>query len=129
MQLLIERTETTPRVTFDSSSKTFLISGWSSPENSSKFYTPIINWLNENGAAQVKDVTFTFKMNYFNSSSSKMLYVIFQRLEKLNADGNNIRIEWYYMNDDDKEHFEETFGRLIKMPVELVLWKIEDSNT
>lgn len=127
MKLFIERTPTTPKITLDPSSNTFQIAGWSSPENSNKFYAPVLHWLNEYGATHLKDATFTFKMNYFNSSTVKVLYSIFQRLEKLHNAGNNIKIEWYYMNDDDKENFEDTLGKLIKLPLNFVEWKTDEA--
>ncbi|MBI4647060.1 MAG: DUF1987 family protein [Bacteroidia bacterium] len=44
--ILIEATNRTPYVCFDSDKNIFIIEGRSYPEDAFSFYQPILNWLN-----------------------------------------------------------------------------------
>ena len=43
----INASKSTPKVVLDSENSQYLIEGQSYPENSSSFYKPIINWIND----------------------------------------------------------------------------------
>jgi hypothetical protein len=100
--LIIEETQDTPRIFFDRSKGVFEVSGRSLPENAIKFYTPILKWLEEYVIAPNPTTCFEFKLDYFNSASTKKIFEIVTILEKLTGNNNSaIIIKWYYSKDDE----------------------------
>ena len=108
--LIIQGTESSPEILFDASANRFIISGRSRPENTGKFYAPIINWVSEfekilsdrGLKANVNEASvFIFKLEYFNSTSAKHLSEIILLLKDFILKGYNINIEWHYARFDD----------------------------
>ncbi len=90
------------------------IEGKSYPENSYEFYKPVIDWLNEYFKNPANDTEVIFNMDYFNSTTSKVFYDIFDILEE-NKDKTNLHITWFYKNETMKEcgeDFKEDFEDL-----------------
>ncbi len=108
--LIIEATDSSPAVTFDIASNHYMISGKSRPENTGKFYIPIINWVTEfeeilaSRKKETKDaaaVVFIFKMEYFNSISAKYLLDIILLLKDFIIREHKIEVEWHFSKSDD----------------------------
>lgn len=107
--LIIEATEDSPSIIFDINSNRFKISGESRPENAGKFYTPIINWLMKfEEMLNTKDLklatdqlTFIFRLDYFNSTSAKYIMDIILILKNISAKGPIMNIEWIYDSRDE----------------------------
>ncbi|SMG12112.1 protein of unknown function [Marivirga sericea] len=117
----LEATPKTPKLDFNPAAETFLISGRSIPENSIEFYKPLLDWLDKYVQNPLESTTFEIKLEYFNTSSSKCLVEIFRKLERINADGNSITIDWYYEEEDeDMEESGEDFKQIIKVPFRMV---------
>ncbi|CAN2041167.1 SiaC family regulatory phosphoprotein domain-containing protein [Candidatus Magnetomoraceae bacterium gMMP-15] len=123
--LNIESTECTPSIFFDFNNNTLKITGESYPENTSKFYEPIFNWLEEY-LEQVKDQTVAMNIEivYFNSSSSKILMDLFDMLEEEAEQEKNIVVNWYYDKENDMaleygEEFKEDLESLTFNLVEI----------
>lgn len=107
--LIIHPTEDSPSVIFDLKSKRFIISGESRPENASKFFTPVIDWvvefekllfLQKNELADTTPFIFSFKLEYFNSATAKYFMDMLLILKKIVTKGYNIAIEWNYEKRD-----------------------------
>jgi hypothetical protein len=97
----IERTKCSPEVLMDPSGRC-LIAGESYPEDSYEFYAPIIKWMKTYiEDAGDKRCEFDFEMIYFNSSSSKILWDIFDMFEDYAKNGKNIAVNWIYEIDND----------------------------
>jgi len=119
----IKATSKTPKVEFDADSGVLEITGRSIPENSVDFYKPILEWLDnyEDFAKNNKETVFKFKLEYFNTSSSKCILDIFRRLEKFHNNGVTVVIKWYYDQDDEDMHESgEDFKEIMDIPVKLV---------
>jgi hypothetical protein len=107
--LIIEATEDSPLIKFDTASNHFIISGESRPENASKFYTPIVDWivkfeetlLSKKEAGIDSTLTFSFKLNYFNSTSAKYIMDIIFIIKELVSKDYKINVEWHYDKRDD----------------------------
>ena len=93
----LEKTRTTPYLLFDPEEGKLVIEGRSSPENSLEFYTPVIDQLKSN---QASEFVIDFKLEYFNTSTSKCLFIIFQHLGEMNANGSKVTVNWYADEDD-----------------------------
>ncbi len=110
--LAIEATKHTPKVSFDAENHVLEFQGESYPENMALFAYPIFTWL-EKYLEELGKQTFTVNIDltYFNSSSSKMLLDLFDKLEEeVENNGKNIIVNWIYdAEDDGAEEFGEEF--------------------
>jgi SiaC family regulatory phosphoprotein len=114
----LEETSKTPKLSFNSETGKFLMSGRSIPENSIEFYRPLFEWLDEYVKGPKPQTIFDIQLEYFNTSSSKCLVEIFRRLEKIGSD--KVLINWFYEEDDeDMQESGEDFKEIID--IEIVL--------
>jgi hypothetical protein len=110
-----EGTEDTPKIILDRNNGIFEISGRSLPEDSAEFYQPILDWLEEYGKSPNPDTVFIFKLEYFNTASSKLILDILSKLETI----TNTTISWYFHEDDeDMEEAGIEFSELVEVPFE-----------
>lgn len=113
--LILEGTEDTPRIVLDKSKKTFEISGRSLPEDSAEFYKPVLDWLEAYKGQANADTSFVFKLEYFNTASSKLILDILSKLEEIEG----VKILWFFQEDDeDMEEAGEEFSELVELPFE-----------
>lgn len=118
--LIISSTEDTPGVKLLLDGR-FEFQGKSLPENVLKFYTQIFDWLNKFYDSNSIPVTVNFKLEYFNTSSSKIILDIFVLLEERNSVKENIKINWHYKKDDeDMLEAGEEFADLVELPFEMI---------
>ncbi len=115
----IPATSQTPVVCFNEETQSLNIVGECYPENISKFSSPIFSWLNnylENLEEQI--FTVNIELIYFNSSSSKMLLDLFDRLETaVSEQQKNIIVNWIYDSENESaleygEEFKEDLNDL-----------------
>jgi len=116
----LQGTDDTPSVILDAEKMIFQISGRSMPEDVTAFYNPVLEWLDENIPHINEKVVFVFKMDYFNTASSKMLLDILVKLEEFYSDGKDIVVHWYY-NEDDEDMMEagEEYADIVDVPFEI----------
>jgi len=120
--LKIEPTHKTPKVYFDPANDHFEISGRSIPEDSVGFYKRILDWIDEYGQSPNPKTEFKFELEYFNTSSSKNILELLKKLEKIFQNNHDIRISWYYDEDDeDMEETGEDYKALLTVPLELIM--------
>jgi hypothetical protein len=113
--LYIESSERTPKIDFRADG-TLYMSGESYPEDSRKFYIEVFDWFDEFIKSNPEKAHLTLKMRYFNSSSSKVIYEIFDLMEELAQNNTDTTVIWMYDEEDDtmeeygvefKEDFED----------------------
>jgi hypothetical protein len=111
--LNIEGSDDTPKVRLDKNAKVFEISGRSLPEDSLSFYNPVMDWIKEYGKDPNPTTEFTFKLDYFNTASSKMILDLLKLLNGIKG----VTILWYCLSDDEevKEAGEE-FSEQVDIP-------------
>ena len=97
-ELYIEKTKSTPEVRFDTQNNKLVIDGQSYPENAFKFYEPIFTWLEEylQDARQGVVLEFYYYMPYINTSSSKCIMMLLEKLENAHKRGQAVSVRWYY---------------------------------
>jgi len=121
----IEPSVKTPKIVFDAGSGVLEIEGRSIPENSTEFYKPIFEWLDSYIDTPGSNTEFNFKLEYFNTSSSKCILDVLRKLEKLHKNGNAVVVNWYYEEDDeDMKEAGENYQRIVTVPIELALLDI-----
>lgn len=112
----LEGTEDTPKIILDKTNKIFEISGRSLPEDSAEFYRPVLEWLAAYAENPLPKTIFDFKLEYFNTASSKLILDVLTALEDI----ENATIHWYFYEDDeDMEEAGEEFSELVDVDFEL----------
>ncbi|MGF6740781.1 DUF1987 domain-containing protein [Paraburkholderia atlantica] len=110
--LHIPATTTSPEVDFRFDQHTLSIKGESYPENAAAFYAPIIEQMRKYLAANAgAEITIDVALTYFNSSSTKMLFSIFDALDQAAESGSRVSMNWY--RDEEDETIAE-FGEELK---------------
>lgn len=121
----IQGTDDTPTVTLDKENNIFEISGRSLPEDVVVFYKPILEWLDEYKNDPLDMTVFNFKLEYFNTASSKLLLDVLLKLEDINNDGHEVLVKWWYPDDDeDMEEAGEEYSDIVDVPFEQVPYSI-----
>lgn len=109
----LEGTEDTPEITLDADNGIFEISGRSLPEDTAEFYQPVLDWLDEYGESPKETTNFVFKLEYFNTASSKLILDVLSKLEEIEG----VNVIWYFHEDDeDMEEAGEEFSELVEVP-------------
>lgn len=118
--LIKESTDDTPGVYLDKSQSKFQLSGKSLPENVVEFYGPILKWLDEYIEQANEHTEFVFKMDYFNTASSKMILDILLKLEDLATNGGDVKVKWLFRDgDEDMEEAGEEFDDIVDVDFEI----------
>ena len=117
-----ESTDETPAVYFDPEAPKFEMSGYSLPENVADFYKPLLDWLREY-AKQPNDVTdMVFRMDYFNTASSKMIVDIMLILRSIKLSGQDVKVTWHYGRlDEDMKEAGSEYAEIAEVPITLVI--------
>lgn len=124
LALKITGTEDTPEINYDSATNEFMIAGRSLPEDVTSFYKPVFDWLDTFSLPANIKAVFKFRLEYFNTASSKIILDILMRLEDLiNNDRSNITIEWFYNEaDDDMLEAGEEYKELVEIPFSVIAY-------
>lgn len=121
--LYIEQAKSTPKIEFDLILNKLVLSGQSYPENSFKFYQPILNWI-DNYLNQLKGeftVEVVINLSYFNTSSSKCIMMLLERFEEAYKKGADITINWYYDIENESElECAEEFKEDVTIPFNII---------
>ncbi|MEN5018017.1 DUF1987 domain-containing protein [Erwinia sp. Eh17-17] len=109
--IVLSATSSTPAVEFDFTCGRLSLRGESWPENAAAFYRPLIvaveEWQGSTLMRSIDRVSIHVALSYFNSSSTKMLFGLFGRLNEAASGGINTELHWYYDGEDD---ISEEFG-------------------
>jgi hypothetical protein len=113
--LNLEGAEDTPKIMLDKGNGILEISGRSLPEDSAEFYQPVLDWIEEYSKDPNPSTEFMFKLEYFNTASSKLILDVLSALEDIEG----MSIVWYFHEDDeDMEEAGEEFSELVELPFE-----------
>lgn len=114
-------TEDKPKINFDPKNNIFEITGNSFPEESPKFYIPLIEWIAEYSKQANDNTHVVCKFEYFNSLSAKLLYELFFELQKITNTGKKVSVSWHY---DPEDHFildkGQEYKNVLDMPFNLI---------
>lgn len=114
---IIEPTKETPHVVLDTGANRFEVSGRSFPLNAKGFYAPVLEWLDAYVENPNQSTDFVFRLEYFNTPSSKSISDILKRMKAIQDGGREVKIIWYYEEDDiDILDLGHVFSRTVAMP-------------
>ena len=114
--LKLAATQYTPEIILDPAGTIFM-AGKSYPENTFEFYKPVMEWLENYFDGNASDkTTVNMEIIYFNSSSSKLFFDLFDLLDE-NKDNHTIEVNWIYDKENENaeeagEDFIEDFDKL-----------------
>jgi len=100
MRIERERTKTTPYVLIDEQKGYMKFEGESYLEDIVGFFKEINLWLEKYLVLDFNEFTFDCALEYFNSSTTKMLYNIL-RLMDANAVDKKVVVNWIVADEDD----------------------------
>lgn len=117
----LKATHTTATVRFDGAKGEFEISGKSLPENTFDFFQPLLDYFDTYALNPQPTTYLSFKMEYFNTSSTKQILTLLKKAETLALAGNQVQITWYHdLDDEDMRDAGEDFQQLLKIEIEIV---------
>ena len=119
----IKGSEETPTVTLNADTGIMEISESSYPEYTNEIYNPLLEWLEAYTAEPNKKITFNFRLDYFNTSTSFRFQQIINLLNDyyINKKGQVI-VNWFYQDGDiDMLENGEDYAKDAKMPFNLVV--------
>lgn len=115
----LEATKETPEVILDAEANAFEVNGRSFPLNAKGFYMPVLEWLEEYAKSPNPKTEFKFKLEYFNTPSSKSISDILKKMKEIKDGGNEVTVYWYYEEDDiDILDLGHVFARTVGMDFE-----------
>ena len=121
--LLIPGTDITPLVDFSYSKGQLEISGRAMPEDTFKFFNPLLDWVEKYKVQAHQKTLFRFKMDYFNTSSEIFILKLIKSLAELKHSGKEVTISWHYKDeDDDMEYNGKYLGKLAGVTIELIAY-------
>lgn len=120
--LKIKGDKNSPEVTFEPYSGFLLIKGKSNLENPTKFFEPLLNWVENYSKEPAIKTTFRVEFEYFNSSSAKHIMRIFQYLEHISKlPKKQVVVQWCHDdNDHSMQESGEDFQSMINLNFEFV---------
>lgn len=90
----------TPKVSFCARSGLLAMEGVSMPENLEAVYAPLHQWLASYVKRPAPRTVFSFRMVYYNTSTSRSILMLLEKLEHLYSTGREVEVHWYYPEDD-----------------------------
>lgn len=122
-KLHVAQTISTPLIDFDPGRNLLVVQGQSYPEDSFKFYEPVLKWLDAylSGEAD-SQVHVELSLTYVNTSSSKCIMLVLDALERAHETGRGLQLKWLCNKDNEfEQECAEEFKEDYTFPFEIVL--------
>ncbi len=101
MSIDFDLTTKTPGVRFDTGSGHLKIFGRSLPENATEFYRPLMEEIDKYKEAPKESTTIQLALEYFNTSTSRILLDIIRSLAWLEQSGKtHLKVKWFFETND-----------------------------
>jgi hypothetical protein len=120
-KIIIKETPRTPSVYFDPEHGLFEIRGKSTPENSTGFYGPLLEFIEGYSICPADRTILNVKFEFFNTSSSNRIHALFKKFEKLYLANSEVLIRWFCENGDENMHDAGyDFRTILQVPFEII---------
>ncbi len=114
----IKGTDDTPSVLMDKGANIIEFSGRSLPEDVATFYKPVMDWIDAYKQDPNDHIDVCFKLEYFNTASSKMLLDILLKLEEIS---DKVTVKWYsHEDEEDIEDAGKEYEDIVEVPFEFI---------
>lgn len=97
----IKSKKQTPLLVLDENKGLIELRGSSIMENAKEFYDPMMEWAFEY-VRHPKDTIVNIDLEYFNTSSAKIILIFIKTLSKIKQSGYDLKVNWYYEEDDEE---------------------------
>ncbi len=119
--LYIEATDVTPEVHFNLTENKFSIRGRSMPEDTEKYYTVLIKWLDDRFRTSSATASIDIALDYYNTGTFIRLMALFNLLNDLNEAGNSFVVNWICEADDEDNIADgQSFKDVVKVPFHII---------
>jgi len=102
-ELIIEQTPKTPQIDLNQLTGDLLFYGRSIPENATKLYEPVLNWVTEYIPEANPTTNLRLDLEYFNTASSIYLAKILRVLSQINVPEYVLIIHLYFPVEEFNE--------------------------
>ena len=96
-----EKTTSTPYVLIDEEKSYMKMEGRCFHEKVTDFFKDVNNWLESYLASDFTVFTFDCEIDYFNSSTTKLLYNMLLKMDRCASAEKNIIVNWITTTDND----------------------------
>lgn len=117
--ILVKSTGKSPFVSFDAETGILEIAGRAIPEDSAAFFEPLSAWLDEYLLSPAPKTVLTFKMYYFNTSTSKWILNLLKKFNNVLDKNIDFEVLWFWEDEDSLEYGQEV-GELLNFPITFV---------
>ena len=100
-KLELPLTESTPYVLIDEAAGYIRFKGECYAENTIEFFKKSTDWLTRYLATDFESLIFDCELEYFNSSSSKLLYNMLRSMDARAQQGKDVTVNWYVVDGND----------------------------
>ena len=115
-----------PSLSLNANSGVLELAGKSIPERTSEFYDPVLAWMDEYIQSPKEETIFNIKLEYCNSSSTRYLMDILERLERISKEGKKVTVNWYYEEDDeDMLDLGQSYSAPLTIPINMILVPVD----
>lgn len=117
--LILKESKNTPEVILDPSTGNYSIKGKCFPENSKKYFTPILDWFT---FAKIQgNCHLEVSLDYISSSSVISILELFRHIDKCAAAGGYAAsVNWLYEDgDDDSANVAINYQKLCTLSIEI----------
>lgn len=115
----LEQTKSTPLIAFDVNENIQRLEGISIPIDAYEFYKPVAEFIESNKLNFKMPAEFQFCLTYFNTSSSKAIFNVLQKINEICKEIPGMKIVWEYEEEDDfMLETGQEFGDLLNADIE-----------
>lgn len=102
-QFILDRTEHTPEISFNLNTNRYSITGVSVPENASRIYEPLLEWLKDNlQLTKHPQIELVIDIRYFSTTSAKyLLKIVLVFHETCTSLGIPFAVNWFFQEEDE----------------------------
>lgn len=104
-------------VIIDRKEGNFEFKGRFMPQKTKEFFQPVFDTITEYVMKPCKKTTLSFKLDYFNTASSKKILDIFIIFEQIQSKNQEVVVNWYSSeSDSDILDAGKGYSELVKLP-------------
>ncbi|MCH9697620.1 MAG: DUF1987 domain-containing protein [Gammaproteobacteria bacterium] len=99
--LMISAGKDTLGVSCDYSTGLIEMEGISYPEDAAEFFNPVFEWIDSYIEHVKGPIEMNLRISYLNTSSTKCLFDVIDRIEEYYKQNNSVQVNWYHEEDDE----------------------------
>ena len=119
-KLYIPESRNTPEIDFDPDEGVLILKGKSTPENATKIYEPVLDWIKEYIKNPVEKTYLHFNLSYFNTASSIWMARMVKTLSKIDDRDKLLTINLYFHVEDYDEMDDEDIQEAVAMVLKVI---------